>query len=203
MTSDADALDQIDPPEVLSSLGGPGLTWAGDGALVQPRSGRSTLDVEAGQFPPILEDGESGFPLASFSRRWVGFLIDMLVIIGLGFAVTLVIGAPESADAGAAQGVLTVSLIKFGYGYIFNPRGWSPGKVVVGLRIVKQDGSPPGLRRGLMRTAGTIFSEIFYLGYLWAIFDSRRQTWHDKLAKTYVVRVEEDEAGASDGPRLR
>lgn len=203
MTSDADALDQVEPTEVLSPLGGPGLTWDGDGALVPVRPGRSALDSEAGLFPPILEDGETGFPLATFNRRWVGFLIDMLVIVGLGFAVTLIIGAPESADAGAAQGVLTVSLIKLGYGYIFNPRGWSPGKVVVGLRIVNHDGEPPGLRWGLMRTVGTVFSEIFYVGYLWAVFDSRRQTWHDKLARTYVVRVEEDEASASNGRRSR
>ena len=26
------------------------------------------------------------------------------------------------------------------------------------------------------------------LGYLWAIFDKNNQTWHDKLARTYVVR---------------
>jgi len=167
------------------------------------RSAAHTAPVEGRQWEADLTVLEDGREQAGFDRRCVGFLIDMLVIVALGFAVTLIIGAPESADAGAAQGVLTISLIKLGYGYIFNPRGWSPGKVAVGLRIVNHDGEPPGLRWGLIRTIGTVFSEIFYAGYLWAVFDSRRQTWHDKLARTYVVRVEEDEAGASNGRRSR
>ena len=27
------------------------------------------------------------------------------------------------------------------------------------------------------------------LGYLWMLWDPQRQTWHDKAAGTYVVRV--------------
>jgi uncharacterized RDD family membrane protein YckC len=32
-----------------------------------------------------------------------------------------------------------------------------------------------------------INSFIFMLGWIWAIFDSNKQGWHDKLAGTYVV----------------
>ena len=193
MTADTDALEPGEASETPSTLGGPGLTWSGDGALAadRPRE-RSALDFELEIFPPILEEGESGFPLASFNRRWVGFMVDMVVIIALAFVVTLIVGPPENADAGGtAQSLIIVTLIKLGFGYIFNPRGWSPGKVVVGLRIVNRDGEPPGLRWGLMRTAGTVFSEILYIGYFWALFDKRKQTWHDKLGKTYVVRADE------------
>jgi uncharacterized RDD family membrane protein YckC len=27
------------------------------------------------------------------------------------------------------------------------------------------------------------------LGYLWMLWDPNKQTWHDKVAKTYVVKV--------------
>jgi len=28
---------------------------------------------------------------------------------------------------------------------------------------------------------------VLLLGYLWMIWDSEKQTWHDKVARTYVV----------------
>lgn len=31
---------------------------------------------------------------------------------------------------------------------------------------------------------------ILLLGFLWALWDPNRQGWHDKLANTYVVKVE-------------
>jgi uncharacterized RDD family membrane protein YckC len=30
---------------------------------------------------------------------------------------------------------------------------------------------------------------IFYLGYLWMLWDPQQQTWHDKLVGTTVVPV--------------
>lgn len=201
----ADAGDPIEdePVEELSEWGGPGLSWSGDGALMAGRAPvRSPLDVEFEVYPPILEPGDEGFALATFNRRWVGFVIDTLIIVASAFVVAVIAGVPGTADAEAtAQSVVITTLIRLGYGAIFNPRGWSPGKLVVGLRIVNVEGDPPGLRWGIMRTAGTVFSELFYIGYLWAFFDSKKQTWHDKLAKTYVVRVEEAERTTSAGWR--
>jgi len=194
--------DELDEP---SPFGGPGLAWAGDGALGAGHAPvRTALDVEFEVYPPILEEGQDGFPLATFNRRWVGFVVDTVVIIACAFVVTVVAGAPETADASAtAQSVVITTLIRLGYGAIFNPRGWSPGKLVVGLRIVNEEGDPPGLRWGIMRTAATVFSEILYIGYIWAFFDKRTQTWHDKLGKTYVVRVEESEQVSATGWRRR
>ncbi|MEC8486226.1 MAG: RDD family protein, partial [Actinomycetota bacterium] len=34
-----------------------------------------------------------------------------------------------------------------------------------------------------------ISGQILYLGYLWMIWDKDRQTWHDKVAGTIVVKV--------------
>ena len=43
--------------------------------------------------------------------------------------------------------------------------------------------------------------EANLLNYLWPLWDTRRQTWHDRLASTYVVKAEADDrerrAGAS------
>jgi uncharacterized RDD family membrane protein YckC len=32
---------------------------------------------------------------------------------------------------------------------------------------------------------------VLFLGYFWAAWDRKRQTWHDKIAGTYVVKIEE------------
>ena len=187
---DDDALDESD--ELTSERSGAGLTWAGDGALSPKRAAvRSALGEDLEIYPPALEPGADGYPLATFNRRMGGFILDTIVIAAAAFVVTILVGVPESADAGATvQSVVITTLMRLGYGAIFNPRGWSPGKLVLGLRIVNEDGEPPGLRWGIMRTAGTVFSEILYIGYLWSFWDKRKQTWHDKLAKTYVVRME-------------
>lgn len=205
MSAEPEQIEVVgDDVEKPSPFGGPGLVWAGDGRLRAGRAPvRSPLDVDFEVYPPILEAGQEGYPLASFNRRWIGFVIDTVVIVACVFVVTLLAGVPDSADAGAAQSVVIATLVRLGYGAIFNPRGWSPGKLVVGLRIVNQEGGPPGLRWGVMRTAATVFSEIFYLGYVWAFFDKHTQTWHDKIAKTYVVRSEEEAQVSANGWRRR
>jgi len=46
----------------------------------------------------------------------------------------------------------------------------------------------PNFAVSLNRAIFRIISEmIFYLGFLWGMFDPARQTWHDKTAKTLVI----------------
>jgi hypothetical protein len=51
--------------------------------------------------------------------------------------------------------------------------------------------------RALVRYFGYFVSGIVLsLGFLWATFDSRRQGWHDKIARTYVIESDQHfEAG--------
>jgi uncharacterized RDD family membrane protein YckC len=71
-------------------------------------------------------------------------------------------------------------------------RGQTLGKMAVGIKVVNAQGSVPGLGRAALREIpGKIASSIvIYLGFLWIIWDERKQGWHDKIAKTYVLRVE-------------
>lgn len=79
--------------------------------------------------------------------------------------------------------------VVFGYWTVSNALGASPGKLAVGIRIVRQDGRRPGVGRGLARTVVSIASAwALGLGYFWAFWDQQRQTWHDKAAGTYVMR---------------
>jgi len=67
--------------------------------------------------------------------------------------------------------------------WLFNALGWSPGRHGYGVRLVTDEGRAPGVRRGLVRTAGAVVSAApLGLGFLWAAWDGEKRTWHDKLA---------------------
>jgi uncharacterized RDD family membrane protein YckC len=79
-------------------------------------------------------------------------------------------------------------------------RGQTWGKRIVGVTVIRKDnGDVPGLGRAVGRElfAMVISSSIFYLGFLWMLWDRDRQTWHDKVAGTIVVSAD----SRLDGPR--
>lgn len=69
-------------------------------------------------------------------------------------------------------------------------RAATPGKMLIAARIVDADtGAEPTTRQALLRYVGYYPSAIvFGLGFLWVAFDRRKQGWHDKLARTVVIR---------------
>jgi uncharacterized RDD family membrane protein YckC len=70
--------------------------------------------------------------------------------------------------------------------------GRTPGKWMLGIQVIKRDtGRPAGFwRMALRQIVGQWVSAILcYIGFLWALFDANRQTWHDKIAKTLVIRI--------------
>jgi len=192
-----DGLD--DPEPEVAALGWPGLSWTGDGALGAGRIRLRQMDPELTWFPPAVEE-QSGYPLATFNRRWIGFIADELIIAGLLFVISAALDAfaSDTREVLAVQIATAAMLLRVGYGLIFNPRGWSPGKRWMGLRIVRLNGNPPGLRYGVVRTAAAVIShDLFFAGYIWAAWDGKIQTWHDKLAGTYVVRIDEGIEGGT------
>lgn len=88
-----------------------------------------------------------------------------------------------------AMSSLAVLLFVPGYFVIFWVLvGATPGKQILGLRIIRTDTSPLGWSRAVLRYIGYFISAIvFFLGYLWVFVDDRRMAWHDKLADTFVV----------------
>jgi len=66
-------------------------------------------------------------------------------------------------------------------------RGQTPGKWLLGLRVVALGGGKLSLGRATLRFAGYLLSALpFYLGFLW-ILGSERRGFHDRLAGTEVV----------------
>ena len=66
-------------------------------------------------------------------------------------------------------------------------RGQTPGKWLLGLRVVALGGGRVGIGRSAVRFAGYLLSALpFYLGFLWVLGPERRG-FHDRLAGTEVV----------------
>jgi uncharacterized RDD family membrane protein YckC len=70
--------------------------------------------------------------------------------------------------------------------------GQTIGKRICAVRVVDVDTIQPGigLGRGIGRYFARWLSSIpLGLGYFWMLWDDRNQCWHDKLARTLVVKV--------------
>jgi len=126
--------------------------------------------------PAQSQPQDADFHLAGFGVRLVGFTIDLVVYLFIALIAMLSIGSLGIFAASAAL-------------LVFNSIGVSPGKAVVGIRIVNRHGNPPGVAAGLGRTLVAIASWwALWLGYFWAAGDRHHRTWHDLAADTYVIR---------------
>ncbi len=69
-------------------------------------------------------------------------------------------------------------------------RGQTPGKMALRIQVVGVDGHPIGVGRAIVRYVGYLASTLGFLGgYLMIGLTPRKQGLHDKIARTYVVRI--------------
>ena len=87
------------------------------------------------------------------------------------------------------QGIPYLGLIPLVINGIMYRRGNTIGLRLVGARIVRDNGELSGFYHTAVRAAAAGLSAIpLGLGYWWAFWDPERQTWHDKIMRTYVMR---------------
>ena len=67
--------------------------------------------------------------------------------------------------------------------------GYTIGKGVLGIKLIKQDtGQPMGAGLSFVRQLAHIVDALpCYLGYLWPLWDAKRQTFADKIMGTVVI----------------
>ena len=69
-------------------------------------------------------------------------------------------------------------------------KGTTLGGIICNLRVIRTDGQPLGPGDAVVRSLAAIFSfAALGLGFLWIAKDPERQSWHDRIAGTYVVTV--------------
>ena len=137
-----------------------------------------------------------GLTLASIKARSLAFFIDemllsFLLIIAMWDSFIQATTMPEMIALTNSY-VLEYIAIKIVYqGFFVMQYGATLGKMAVKIRVVEiATGGNPNVVSSLNRAIFRIVSEmLFYLGFLWGMFDPARQTWHDKTAKTLVVNA--------------
>jgi uncharacterized RDD family membrane protein YckC len=126
----------------------------------------------------------AAYDLASLESRLIALFIDS-IILGL---LTGLLFAGFKNGGGAALGFLA-GLVYQWY-FLTQQNGQTPGKMMMGIRVVKTSGEPLVASDAILRYIGySINSFVFMIGWLWALWDGERQGWHDKIASTIVVRT--------------
>ncbi|MBI3965260.1 MAG: RDD family protein [Chloroflexi bacterium] len=153
--------------------------------------------------PPVQYQQAAPQELAGAGARLFSYIIDAIILslaggipfgVLFGFGLTLLLGSSSGGGTGGlliTVGYLWLFVVCLGYPLFFWTRsGQTPGKKMMGIRIVKVDGSQLSFVDALLRLIGyAVSSSIFSLGFIWILIDGRRQGWHDKIAKTLVVKA--------------
>jgi uncharacterized RDD family membrane protein YckC len=140
-------------------------------------------------------------------RRAAGFLIDLVILpvgwlgaflfsaLVFGFALGALGTSESTSDRYIDSFVGPIGLVLFFavpilYSAIFEAfAGGTPGKLLVKVHVARADGSKLGFRRALLRIGGKLLSTLFLgLGFLVAALNERRQSVHDHIAGTVVLR---------------
>lgn len=99
-----------------------------------------------------------------------------------------VVGIIDRFTSPSAIGTAALLYAVFYYVFFWSLTGQTPGKAVLGLRVVTTKGERISPLRAALRFCGYIVSAVpLFLGFIWILLDNRRQGWHDKIAGTYVA----------------
>lgn len=140
--------------------------------------------------------------VVGFGPRLLAVLIDGAMVGFLSFMLAFFIGliaiftnqVNTSQDSSVLELLTVLSLFIFSVIYyvgFWTNEGQTMGNTIIGLKVIRTDGSRLSVGQALLRYIGYIISaSLFSIGFVWAAFDSKRQGWHDKLAGTLVVYVE-------------
>jgi uncharacterized RDD family membrane protein YckC len=126
--------------------------------------------------PPVINRHPPPFPLAGFWPRAGALALDLVVVGGTLGLVGLSLLFP-------------LGLLIYSVGFLVW-RGSTIGMIIAGLRCIRANGEPLTWQYAIARTVAGILSLLpLGLGFLWAALDPGKQTWHDKVAGTVVVKI--------------
>lgn len=167
-------------------------------------------------FQPYPMSGPSAANYAGFGARLGGYLLDSLLygLLAAVFWLPSIFffreayddcvtfndeilcpdGSPKPGMMAAAIGLIAIGVVLVAIIYLraLGRTGQTWGRKIVGVKVIGKDtGQPIGAGKAFLRllVAGVASSSICYLGYLWMLWDKDKQTWHDKVINTVVVRT--------------
>ena len=155
-----------------------------------------TVLVDETDTTPAVEKAAPN-ALAPWHIRAAAFLVDVLPGAAVVATMALVwlalpLGSPWWW---LSVSVLAVAMLLTMVNRVVLPAtiGWSLGRALVGIAVVRPDGTSVGVGRLLCRDLAHLLDTIsVFVGWLWPLWDPRRRTFADLLLHTEVRRVEPD-----------
>lgn len=134
-----------------------------------------------------------------------GLLITSLYTIGaagLAFLVETFTSRSLSGDRSTPLGIAAFAIWAFLYVFVsLAITGRTIGKGVAGLRVVRADGTAPGVRTVFVRTLVLPLSVLFFgIGLAMIVVQREHRALHDLIAKTCVVYDWGDRSAEMPGP---
>lgn len=128
--------------------------------------------------PPAFDSAELlSQPRAGFWPRTGAALIDLLVVAMLNAFLP-----------GPAR--LFWLLLAAYHVCFWMWRGTTPGGIILGLRVIRTDARALTWPVAIVRAVSGLISLLpAGLGFLWVLWDPNRQSWHDRIAGTTIVRT--------------
>jgi uncharacterized RDD family membrane protein YckC len=136
---------------------------------------------------------------AGLARRLGAVVYDALLLAALWFVTTALFLPLTGGEALSSmrtprlelvyRAALVAVLVAF-YGLSWTSRGQTLGMAAWRLRVEREDGGLLTWRDVLARLAAALLSWFpLGLGWLSALVDPQRRTWHDRLTRTRVVML--------------
>ena len=136
--------------------------------------------------PAPVAVGTAFLPHATFLDRAAAFALDViLVAIATQFF--------EEIHVLGIHGDMVPLMLLIYHIAFWSWKGTTLGGIICRLRVVRTNGEPLRPIDAVVRGLTSIFSlGAMGIGCLWMLQDPNRQTWHDKAAGTYVLKVPKD-----------
>jgi uncharacterized RDD family membrane protein YckC len=126
--------------------------------------------------------------LAGVGSRFVALLIDGVILSVIGGVIGALFG-DRPGEIGAGTGISVIIQAAYMIA-LLSQWGTTLGGRVMGLKVVDSGGNMPSVGTAAIRWLMSIVSSaVILLGYIWAFWDGNKQTWHDKVAGTFVVKA--------------
>ncbi len=141
---------------------------------------RGSKMAESAAIPPMAATANGATGKPGFWERLVAFAADLA-------AISLASSLLQLLDS---SGLLTLLFVLVYFVYFWSGRGGGQtwGMRVMGLRVVRDDGSQLDLVRAFIRFLGLLVSCLaVFIGVIRVAFAPKKQGWHDKLAGSVVV----------------
>ena len=127
----------------------------------------------------------SYLPVAGVGERFFAYFIDGILVNLLLLLISLVLSI---SDRGALALIALIVTFLYQTLYWTYNQGKTPGKSLLGIRVIQTDGQPVTMGVATGRYFGYFLNNLtFGLGWVYILFDSERRGLHDHIAGTMVV----------------